>query len=301
MKVKFFVLSLFVAVLSAPVLADPLGKSCTPFTPGVGYGYEIIEAGHFYVVHSAVYDTSSNRIQEVSNIFVIKGNTDSTSSKTTVWLYGSGYGNDDEDLKTYLGIRGDTTWTARRSAMDDATDVNCVIENEIGINASQVVLRFIAPHKHIDHINPEFLSAMFGTGESGYGYPLNGTRHHIHQADYYNGAILACTQACCGDAVCTQASPYFGVAYTPAWSSEIKRRFSTLSSLDNLACDVVGKISTPRGTWDIVLSPGHTDGAVNLSHANYYLHSSPKKSQVENCSIPATAVQYEVHGYGTVN
>lgn len=302
MKVKFVALSLLAGLLSGPVLADPSGKSCTPFVAGANYGYEVLEAGYFYVVHSAAYDPTTNSVPEVSNIFIIKGNIDPRSNKTTVWLYGSGYGNDDDDLKTYQDIRGNTGWTARRSALDDATDVNCVIENEIGIDSSQVLLRFVAPHKHIDHINPEFLAALFETGEAGYAYPMNGTRHHIHQADYYNGAILACTQACCGDAVCTQqGSVYFGIAYTPAWSNDIKRRFSALSSVDNLPCDVVGKINTPRGVWDVVLSPGHTDGAINLSHANYYLHSSPKKTQTGNCPIAATAIQYEVHGYGAVN
>lgn len=302
MKMKFTVVGMFIALLANPVLADPPGKTCTAFTTAVGYGYEILEAGHLYVVHSAAYDTVNDRIPEVSNIYIIKGNTDRASNKTTVWVYGSGYGNDDEDLKNYQNIKGSLGWTARRSALDDATDVNCVIENEMGVDSSQVVLRFVAPHKHIDHLNPEFLSALFGTAETGYGYPLAGTRHHVHQADYYNGAILACTQACCGDANCTQqGSPYFGIAYTPLWSSDIKRRFSALSSLDNLPCDVVGTINTPRGTWEIVLSPGHTDGAVNLSHANYYVHSSPKKTQTGNCPIPATAIQYEVHGYGAVN
>jgi hypothetical protein len=111
LKMKFAAVGLFVAFLSAPVLADPPGKTCALFTPETGFGYETIETGYLYVVHSAAYDTVNNRIPEVSNIFIIKGNTDRASNKTTIWLYGSGYGNDDDDLKTYQNLRGNAGWT----------------------------------------------------------------------------------------------------------------------------------------------------------------------------------------------
>ncbi len=287
-------------LLSGMAQADPAGKSCTPYTTATGYGYETLDAGNLNVVHSALLDSVNQRIPEVSNVYIIKGNFDPTNGKTVVWLYGSGYGNADEDLSVYLDLRGDTGWTALRSALDDATDVNCVIENQLGLDSSTVNLRYITPHKHIDHLNSEFLSALFNTGTTGYGYPLNNARFYIHQADYYDGSILSCTAPCCGETRCTQKSDYFGAAYSPAWPANLKRRFSVLASIENLPCDVVGSFNTPRGLWSIVLSPGHTDGAVSLSHSNYYLHSSPPHTQTTACPIPAGAVQYEVHGYGAL-
>lgn len=253
-------------------------------------GTEALVPGSVYVVHSMIY--ADNRPWTTSNIFVFNGMGD------TVWIYGSGYGDftdpcgDCNDNNFYLGqkMRG----TGPASA--DVAMVDSVITNIFHRNRDSVLLQFVVPHYHNDHINSEFIDAF----HSHFNYPLRSEEKiWIHKNDLYGAT---CNEPCCGTEPCPDKknNKYFGVPYLPSWKPEYVAMFSTMGNEQD-ACDTPLKtITTTSGVWVAtkalsVSDGGHTDGTVNLKNATRKIIIAGTKSRFQ-CPYPDDWRFLSVHG-----
>ncbi|GEM_PF-6541797 len=223
------------------------------------FGTEEIVPNQIYVVHSGM--SRNNQLINTSNIYVIKGLTDS------VWIFGTGYGDrsvlpvDTSDVLYYRGDRD-----ATRNAIDDALQVDSIITNFFGIARTHARLMFFAPHFHLDHINDEFIAALLDSLH----YPLSLSAIFIHQQDY-QGAI--CNTPCCGDFPCNSNSQFFGAPFHQPWDPQYLNLFQVVGSTSDQCNDPVFQFQSPVGNWVVKKGRdrqdgGHTDGAVNLDNAN---------------------------------
>lgn len=292
-------------LLAGMAVAAQTQAACTYRATGVPYGIETVRAGQIYVVHSALVKPDG-RLDNTSNIYVIKGQTNATSGRTQVYLFGAGYGDAGGDLTYYLDIRdGDqipgNTSNALRSAAADAEDVNCTITQPTHFNlvAGNVDLRFIAPHYHVDHVHQELFTALVNS----HGYRLDRSLIYVHALD--RGGV-GCTTACClptgSTEVCTtgsdgsDASGWFGAPYDLVWADAVLARVRTLGTATDIACSTVSQFGSPTGNWSVLFTPGHTSGTLSLKNDKnkYYLEGSGEPGQV--CTAPCGYQEWPIHG-----
>lgn len=221
-------------------------------------GAEPIVEGEIYVVHSAL--AQGDRVVNTSNIYVVKGVSDS------VWIFGTGYGDrsltpsQQSDVKTYRPIRD-----AMSTALFDATIVDSIISGAFGFERDFVSLTFLVPHFHFDHINKEFLAAMLEKLR----YPRERARVLVHANDY---AGTVCNAPCCGNLPCVDSDPMWCAPFNAPWTTPYLNLISTVGAADDACNAVVTEFESPTGTWEIrkgmaVAEGGHTDGTINLDNA----------------------------------
>ena len=254
-------------------------------------GTETLIDGHVYVTHSMIIGKKGP--WTTSNIYVLNGLGD------TVWIYGSGYGDfeaactdDCNDNNFYLGEHFNGTGPASA----DVREVDSVITQIFKRNRDSVLLQFIVPHYHNDHINNEFIDAF----HTAYGYPLRSDEKiWVHINDRYGAT---CNEPCCGTEPCPDKknNKYFGVPYMPAWKPEYVALFTTIGA-ENDPCDTPLKtFTTTSGNWVItkamaVADGGHTDGNVNLKNAEKKIIIAGTKSKIQ-CPYPEDWRFVSVHG-----
>ncbi|MBK7566884.1 MAG: hypothetical protein IPI31_03585 [Bacteroidetes bacterium] len=253
-------------------------------------GLEEIIPAKLYVMHSMIYAKGSP--WTTSNIFVIKGTGDS------VWIFGSGYGDFNEpcedacnDNNYYLGME----FSGTGPATEDVRPIDSIITNVFNLNKDSVILQFVVPHYHNDHINSEFIDAFFTT----YHYPLKtGEQIWIHTNDSI-GAL--CNEPCCGTQPCPdKKNKYYGVPYLPLWKPEYKNMFKTMGKPNDVCNTILKSFNSESGVWKITKAvstsdKGHTDGTVNLQNENLKLEISGTKSKIQ-CDLPENWQRVSVHG-----
>ena len=257
--------------------------------PQLNDGTETVVEQSVYVVHSMIYADSLP--WTTSNIYIIKGTGD------TVWIYGSGYGDfadmcsDCNDNNYYLGAK----FYGTGPAIADVNQVDSVITKIFDLHRDSVLLQFIVPHYHNDHINNEFIDAFHNK----LNYPLRSDEKiWIHTNDAY-GAI--CNEPCCGTEPCPdKKNKFYGVPFHPAWQKEYINLFTKMG-VTNDACNAVIKTFTSSsGEWQItkalaVENGGHTDGTVNLHNNSLQLRIAGTKSK-KQCPLPEGWRLISVHG-----
>ncbi len=257
--------------------------------PQLNDGTETVESGAVYVVHSMIYVEDDP--WTTSNIYVIKGTGD------TIWVYGSGYGDfvdvciDCNDNNYYLGKKFHGTGPAT----EDVKAVDSIITNIFGLQRDSVLLQFIVPHYHNDHINNEFIDAF----HSAFAYPLRSDEKiWIHINDAY-GAI--CNEPCCGTEPCPdKKNKYYGVPYLPSWEKKYTDLFTNMGEADDPCNKIIKTFTSVSGNWHItkalaVADGGHTDGTVNLENEKLQLRIAGTKSK-KQCPLPEGWRMISVHG-----
>jgi hypothetical protein len=253
-------------------------------------GLEMIYEGEVYVMHSMIY--ANGKPWTTSNIFVIRGLGD------TVWIFGTGYGDFGEpceeicnDNNYYLG----SEFSGTGPATEDVRPVDSVITQVFGISRDRVVLQFIAPHYHNDHINSEFIDAFYTV----YQYPMKaGEKIWIHANDY-TGAL--CDEPCCGTQPCPdKKNKYYGVPFKPQWKPAYREMFSAIGNKDDNCNEVIKSFHSALGNWEIskgldVSEKGHTDGTINLNNRTLQLRIGGTKSK-HQCALPEGWKFISVHG-----
>lgn len=80
-----------------------------------------------------------------------------------MWIFGSGYGDFNEpcedacnDNNYYLGME----FSGTGPATEDVRPIDSIITNVFNLNKDSVILQFVVPHYHNDHINSEFIDAF---------------------------------------------------------------------------------------------------------------------------------------------
>lgn len=250
-------------------------------------GAEAILGGEFYVVHSGIakHDTLYN----TSNIYIIKGTAD------TVWLFGAGYGDksdfpaDTSDIKFYKGAGFD----ASLNALADAQQVDSIITQAFGLNKQDVVLQFIAPHFHLDHLNQEFLAALI----EDLNYPGNSLQILVHVKDS-TGAM--CNSYCCGNSGCSSPSSFFGAPFHPKWTMPYLQRFKFLGGPNDTCNHPVWTFTSLCGKWVALKSVnyndgGHTDGSINLENSSLQLRLNGADGGTQ-CPLPDSWQVFNIHG-----
>jgi hypothetical protein len=257
-----------------------------PLTDGI----ETLIDGSVYVVHSMIY--ADDKPWTTSNIFVFNGLGD------TIWIYGSGYGDfvdpcgDCNDNNFYLGDNMHGTGPATA----DVALVDSVITKIFGRNRDSVLLQFIVPHYHNDHINNEFIDAF----HAAFHYPLRAEEKiWIHANDRYGAT---CNEPCCGTEPCPDKkhNKYFGVPYSPSWKPEYIALFTNMGSVYDSCNTPVKYIQTTSGKWVITKAMstadgGHTDGTVNMKNYERKIIVAGTKSKIQ-CPYPADWRFVSVHG-----
>ncbi len=253
-------------------------------------GLEEIVAGNLYVMHSMIYQ--NNDPWTTSNIFLIKGTND------TVWIFGSGYGDfyegcidDCNDNNYYLGKEFHGTGPA----IEDVKPLDSIIQNVFHTDKDDVVLQFIVPHYHNDHINSEFIDAF----HSHFSYSVNqNEKIWVHVNDFYGAT---CDEPCCGTQPCPdKKNKFYGVPYKPSWNTEYKNLFTAIGSENDTCNQIIKSFTSEIGIWQIskgvaVKDDGHTDGTINLNNSDLKLRINGTKSKVQ-CSIPNGWDSCSVHG-----
>ena len=253
-------------------------------------GLEQMIPDQLYVMHSMIY--AKGKPWTTSNIFVIKGTGDS------VWIFGSGYGDFNQpcedvcnDNNYYLGME----FSGTGPATADVKPIDSIITQVFNLHKDSVILQFVVPHYHNDHINSEFIDAFFTT----FNYPLkSGEQIWIHINDSI-GAL--CNEPCCGTEPCPdKKNKFYGVPYLPEWQSEYKNMFIAMGKTDDVCNTVIKTFSSEAGTWKITKAvstndKGHTDGTINLQNENLQMEISGTKSKIQ-CEIPENWKRVSVHG-----
>ncbi len=253
-------------------------------------GLEEIIPGKLYVMHSLIYE--SNEPWTTSNIFIIKGEGD------TVWIYGSGYGDFNEpcedacnDNNYYLG----KNFSGTGPATEDVKPLDSIITKVFNLNKDSVLLQFIVPHYHNDHINSEFIDAFY----TAYNYPLKPEEKiWIHINDSI-GAL--CDEPCCGTQPCPdKKNVFYGVPYLPTWKPEYKSMFKAMGSPDDACNTIIKTFNSSCGPWNITKAvalkdDGHTNGTINLQNKELQLLVAGTKSKTQ-CSLPDGWQMVTVHG-----
>lgn len=285
MRISFYFFLLF-SIICFSCKPSSSDREVGPLTDGL----EEFIPGEVYVMHSLIY--AKNKTWTTSNIFIIKGTSD------TVWIYGTGYGdftqpcNDGcNDNNFYLGME----FTGTGPAVEDVRPVDSVITNIFHLERDSVILQFIVPHYHNDHINEEFIDAFYST----FHYPLKaGEKIWVHINDSY-GAL--CGEPCCGTEPCPdKKNVYYGVPYLPAWKPEYKNMFATMGKEDDPCNTILKTFTTAKGNWHItkalaVKDGGHTDGTVNLQNEDLKIRIAGTKSKAQ-CALPKDWSVVTVHG-----
>lgn len=278
---------IFFVILSLVFIS--CNKKTGPKEPLVD-GLEEMIPGELYVMHSLIY--AKEKPWTTSNIFIIKGSGD------TVWIYGSGYGDFIEpcedacnDNNYYLGME----FRGTGPATEDVRPIDSIITVVFNLNKDSVVLQFIVPHYHNDHINSEFIDAFY----TNFQYPLkDGEKIWIHVNDSI-GAL--CNEPCCGTEPCPdKKNKYYGVPYLPVWKTEYKNMFSALGTPDDICNTVIKSFNSATGQWKITKAvstgdKGHTDGTINLQNENLKLEIAGTKSKIQ-CDLPESWQRVTVHG-----
>lgn len=262
--------------------------------PDLTDGTETVVPQAVYVVHSMIY--VDDHPWTTSNIFVIKGTGD------TIWIYGSGYGDfegscsDCNDNNYYLG----SNFHGTGPATADVKQVDSIITNIFGMRRDSILLQFVVPHYHNDHINNEFIDAFHTT----FNYPLRSDEKiWIHVNDAY-GAI--CNEPCCGTEPCPdKKNKYYGVPYLPAWNQEYINLFTSIGSAGDECNKTIKTFTSSTGIWQItkalaVADGGHTDGTINLENEMLKLRIAGTKSK-RQCLLPNGWKMITVHGNVTGN
>jgi len=253
-------------------------------------GLEQMIPDQLYVMHSMIY--AKGKPWTTSNIFVIKGTGDS------VWIFGSGYGDFNQpcedvcnDNNYYLGME----FSGTGPAAADVKPIDSIITQVFKLHKDSVILQFVVPHYHNDHINSEFIDAFFTT----FNYPLKSGEHiWIHVNDSI-GAL--CNEPCCGTEPCPdKKNKYYGVPYLPEWKTEYKNMFVAMGKADDVCNTVIKSFCSEMGQWKITKAvstkdKGHTDGSINLQNENLKMEISGTKSKIQ-CDIPENWKRVSVHG-----
>lgn len=281
---RFFITLFCIAFLTS---CDKKNKPLKTFTTGT----ESILEGSLFVVHSlSLYNNTPNM---TSNIFVIKGTSD------TVWIYNGGYGNGgancDEACNDYTYYKG-VGFSTATNATEDVKQVDSIIQKIFLMQKDSVILQFIVPHFHADHINNEFIDAFYTTFQ----YPLKiSDKIFVHINDSL-GSV--CNQPCCGTVPCgtNKENRYYASPYQPAWKAEYLQMFDALGS-GNEACNSILKTFTSAcGNWHItkgmnVSDGGHTDGTINLQNESLHLRIAGTNNKPQ-CPLSEEWVTVYVHG-----
>ncbi|MEZ5015235.1 MAG: hypothetical protein R2794_13180 [Chitinophagales bacterium] len=252
---------------------------------------EIVLSPTVHVVYSeSLYKGDYNMS---SNIFVIRGTGD------TVWIFNMGYGdggeNCDASCNDYTYYKG-KGFSTRRNAIDDAREVEKIITGAFAMQKDSVIIECIVPHFHADHVNAEFIEALFQT----IGFPLTpANRIYVHRNDSL-GAV--CNSPCCGQEPCgpNKKNPFYAAPYDKPWSSAFLPMFSGIGHAnDKCGTEIMG-FTSADGMWRVVKGQavadgGHTDGTINLENAQLKLRIDGTNNKPQ-CPLPGGWTSVSVHG-----
>jgi hypothetical protein len=228
-----------------------------------------------------------------SNIFVIKGTQD------TVWIYNGGYGNGgincDETCNDYTYYKGEGFTTATNAA-DDVKQVDSIIQNVFLQRKDSVILQFIVPHFHADHINNEFIDAFY----SAFHYPLKTSEKIFVHVNDSLGSV--CNEPCCGTVPCgtNKKNQYYASPYSPAWKTEYLQMFDAIGSTQDTCNSIIKTFTSASGGWYItkgmsVNDKGHTNGTINLQNNLLRLRIAGTNNNPQ-CPLPEGWATISVHG-----
>jgi hypothetical protein len=254
-------------------------------------GTEQILAGKIYVVHSlSLYNNTPNM---TSNIFVIKGTGD------TAWIYNCGYGNGgvncDETCNDYTYYKG-KGFTTAKNATEDVKQVDSILQNVFLLDKDSVILQFIVPHFHADHINQEFIDAFYTT----FRYPYKSSCKILVHVNDSVGSV--CGEPCCGTIPCgtNKKNKYYASPYNPPWSINYLSMFDAMGN-DTDTCNTALKTFTSAsGNWVItkgmsLSGGGHTDGTINLHNEALKIRIAGTNNKPQ-CPLPVGWKTASVHG-----
>lgn len=263
--------------------------ACNKTTKTFTTGIESIVPGEIYVVHSLSMLNDAHNM--TSNIFLIKGLHD------TIWIFGAGYGDGDNnctDCNDYTFYKGKGFYPFA-DALFDAQKADTVITQYFKIQKDSAKLMFIAPHFHADHLNAEFIDALFTSLH----YPLHSDfKIFIHTADSM-GAV--CNTPCCGTEPCpSKKNPFYASPYNPPWNENYLNRIHSIGSVEDSCGQVIKYLQTASGIWRVtkgmaVQDGGHTDGTINLENENLKLRIAGTINKPQ-CPLPETWQTITVHG-----
>ncbi len=187
-----------------PLLRD---SNFIPITPNDDLG--------FYVVYSSRKSPSNPDVLGNNvGIFVFE------LYNNEVLVFGSGYGD-----------RTDNPQSAYYSAARDASYVDDVIRNCMGKNPATLRIRFVAPHGHADHINPQFVRELKTLG-----YQIRDINYHQND----NNIV----------------SPM-------DWTNADRAVFRTMTGGSN-CFEPLRTLYSPLGRIWFYLRSGHTSGSIDL-------------------------------------
>ncbi len=230
-------------------------------------------------------------INTSSNIFVLRGTQD------TIWIFGTGYGDGNvhcDDCNDYTFYRGANFHTAA-NAIDDARKVDSILTQVWEIDRQQAIIQFIAPHFHADHLNAEFVAAVFDSLE--YAEPT-GKCIFVHRND---SAGAVCNTPCCGTLPCPDKdNPYYAAPYQPEWNNRQLAYFSFFGTDIDTCNQVCMTITAPVGDWLVSkgtarANGGHTDGTVNLQSVSLQIRIAGTLNRPQ-CPLPDGWRTFYVHG-----
>lgn len=196
---------------------------------------------NFYVVYSGM--DYNGVLDNTSNIYVIKGVNDS------VWIFGTGYA-DKNGTTAYLKNKGGPVkYECTRNAIDDAKQADSIIRYAFQLSPALVKLQFIVPHEHHDHMNREFLTAMFDS----LGYNSNYSTIFAHVND--SAGVVCNEEPCCSAGTCINP-----------WAVLINGLGTA-----NDTCNIpLMNFSTAFGSWTVRKADIlHTPGSINIDNVNY--------------------------------
>ncbi len=239
-------------------------------------GIEPVIVNEVYVVHSELH--SNSNIFNTSNILLLKGIND------TVWIFGTGYG-EETDIQFY---RNNTNLTTPGAAVD-ANLVDSVIQNNFNISNVNAKLQFIVPHFHLDHINQEFISAL----ENFENYNLTNSNIYVHTNDSFGST---CNSPCCGNTTCNSTSNYFGAPYVSSWNSTTLSKFVAIGQQIDSCNQLIMSLQTSYGSWDLLKAGNqHTPGGINVANTNLKLKFLGAALGTE-CTTPNDWQIIQAHG-----
>lgn len=138
-------------------------------------------------------------------------------------VFGAGYGD-------WCLASDGATCDARRTAH--------VLREELGMRAGSTDVRFVAPHGHMDHVNPEFLAALEAQG-----YRVRDIVYHAADEGL--------------------AVPAGVPVEAMAWSAAQRARLRAVESVDEIH-DGPGGFASPLGAVRFLHRPEHTPGSLDL-------------------------------------
>lgn len=249
---------------------------CQQQLDGFCVGIEAILDGELYAVHS--YFRQDGVVANTVAIFVIRG------PDNQIYIAGTGYGTLD-DAAYY---RNQPAIETENAAARDAQDVDTIITQWFGLSRNQAQVDFIVTNWHLDHINQEFLTALFALG-----YNLRAADIIVHATAV---EPATCNAPCCGNTPCDNSSPFFGAPYADPWTPATLRLFRTIGAVSDTCNQPIESFAGAARTWTIIKAedrPGTNALSLIDNSARILLQGS---AHSDNCPPPEGYTIYRVHG-----